>query len=99
MNTSEKTNLHSSTTLRSSIMTNSSTISLSKMSKSVNELSSKNQCLGRTIHNKFFMKIIKNEKNWSAKCLICDETVFVNIGVTSNVNRHVKINHRIEHNE
>ncbi|CAF4874282.1 unnamed protein product, partial [Rotaria magnacalcarata] len=77
----------------------SSTTSLSATPKSKNELSSKNEYFAKTVRDQFFRDIIKNEKNWSAKCAICEETVLDNIGVTSNVNRHVKRNHQTAYNE
>ena len=101
MNNSESSNSNSSTTLYSSITTTSSTPikSISATSKSTDELLANNQCLVKTVRDQFFTDVIKSEKNWSAKCLICEETVFDNISVTSNVNRHVKKNHQTEYNE
>ena len=101
MNNSESSNSNSSTTLYSSITTTSSTpiISISATSKSTEKLSANNQCLAKTVRDLFFIDIIKSEKIWSAKCLIYEETVFDSIGVTSNVNRHVKKNHQTEYNE
>ncbi|CAF2895039.1 unnamed protein product [Rotaria sp. Silwood2] len=101
MNNSESSNSNSSTTLYSSITTSSSTstTSLSATPKSTNELSPKNECFAKTARDQFFTDIIKNERNWSAKCIICEETVYDNIGVTSNANRHVKKNHQTEYNE
>ena len=101
MNSSESSNSNSSTTLYSSITTNLSTpiITISATSRSTDELSVNNQCLAKTVRDQFFTDIIKSEKNWSVKCLICEETVFDNIDVTSNVNRHVKKNHQTEYNE
>lgn len=92
MNDSESSNSTSSTT-------SSSTTSSSATSKSANELTSKSQGCARTVRDEFFTNITKNEKNWSAICSICNETVFDNIGVTSNVNRHVKKNHQVEYNQ
>ena len=52
--------------------------------------------IAKIARDQFFTSIIKNEKNWSAKCLLCSEVVLDNLGVTSNINRHVKVHHRIE---
>ncbi|CAF4060073.1 unnamed protein product [Rotaria sp. Silwood2] len=57
-------------------------------SKSNDEAISKEQHFSKTIRDQFFTNISKNEKNWSATCLICNEIVFDNVSVTSNVNRH-----------
>lgn len=76
-----------------------STTSSSATSKSTNDLKSKNQGRARTVRDEFFTSITKNEKNWSAICTICNETILDSIGVTSNVNRHVKKNHLVEYNQ
>ncbi|CAF1441196.1 unnamed protein product [Rotaria sordida] len=76
----------------------SSSISIST-SKSNDEATSKEQHFSKTIRDQFFTNISKNEKNWSATCLICNEIVLDNVGVTSNVNRHVKKKHQAEYTE
>ena len=49
--------------------------------------------------DQFFTHIIKNERNWSAKCLLCNEVILDNLGVTSNVNRHVTTRHKAAFDE
>ena len=88
-------NIESSNT--NSSISISSSISLTPKSKS--EAVSKTQRVGKSIRDDFFTNITKNDKNWSGKCLVCDNIVYDNIGVTSNVNRHVKTHHQTEYNE
>ncbi|CAF3244182.1 unnamed protein product [Rotaria sp. Silwood2] len=75
----------------------STSSSISSTPKSKSEATSKKQRVGKSVREDFFTNIAKNDKNWSAKCLLCDDTVYDNIGVTSNVNRHVKNHHQTEY--
>jgi hypothetical protein len=58
----------------------SSSLSISSTPKSKSEATSKKQRVGKSVRDDFFTNITKNDKNWSAKCLICDDTVYDNIG-------------------
>jgi hypothetical protein len=87
MNSSESSNTSSTISIASSI-------SICSTSKTTNEATPKKQRVAKTVRDEFFRNVIKNEKNWSATCLICDEIILDNIGVTSNVNRHMKNYHQ-----
>lgn len=39
------------------------------------------------------------DKNWSAKCLLCGKLQYDKKGVTSNIIRHIKTQHRKEHEQ
>ena len=73
-----------------------STVSSTSLESTATEVIPKKPRLAKTPRDQFFTIVTKNEKNWSAKCLLCAEVVLDSIGVTSNVNRHVKIHHRVE---
>ena len=60
------------------------------------EVTVRRYSIRKTARDQFFNGIVKNEKNWSAKCLLCGEVVLDNLGVTSNINRHVKTHHKTE---
>lgn len=74
----------------------SSTPPNSLESQGTNELVVKMQCVAKTARDQFFTTVNKREENWSAKCSPCGEVVTDTIGVTSNLNRHVKTRHRVE---
>ncbi len=82
-----------------STISSSSSVSISSTPKSKSAEASKKQRVGKSVRDNFFINVTKNETNWSAKCLICDDIVHDNIGVTSNVNRHVKTHHQTEYTE
>jgi hypothetical protein len=77
----------------------SSIISIPSPLRSTNQATPKKHDVTKTARDEFFTNITKNEKNWSAQCLLCNETILDNIGVTSNVNRHIKNRHKTEYAE
>ncbi|CAF1098972.1 unnamed protein product [Didymodactylos carnosus] len=86
-------NPNSPTPLSSTVQT-SSLISISPR-----EVTPKEHDVVKIACDKFFTNVTKYEKNWSAQCLLCEEVVFDNLGVTSNVNRHIKNRHKVEYAE
>lgn len=77
----------------------SSTLSTLSVSTSSCEIIPRKHNVAKTARDKFFTNILKYEKNWSAQCLLCDEVVLDNLGVTSIINRHVKIHHKTEYDK
>ncbi|CAF1511795.1 unnamed protein product [Adineta ricciae] len=55
--------------------------------------------IARTIRDEFYINIKSFEKNWSGECRVCHEVKYDNLGVTSNINRHVKSKHVKEYEE
>ncbi|CAF1482350.1 unnamed protein product [Rotaria magnacalcarata] len=53
----------------------------------------------KTIKNNFFINITKYETNWSGECILCKKIQYDSIGVTSNMNRHVKSQHKTAYHE
>jgi hypothetical protein len=53
----------------------------------------------KTIRDKFYSNIKFYETNWSGECILCHKTKYDKKGVTSNINRHIKTQHRKEYDE
>ncbi|CAF3794554.1 unnamed protein product [Rotaria sp. Silwood1] len=53
----------------------------------------------KTIRNKFYSNIIFYEKKWSATCTLCGKIQYDSKGVTSNINRHIKTQHKKEYEQ
>jgi hypothetical protein len=53
----------------------------------------------KTIRNKFYSNIKNYEKKWSATCTLCSKIQYDSKGVTSNINRHIKAQHKKEYEE
>lgn len=52
-----------------------------------------NDNIPKTVRDKFFLNIKTFEKNWSGECVLCHEIKYDKLGVTSNINRHVRTKH------
>ena len=53
----------------------------------------------KTIRDKFYSDIVVHDKNWSAKCILCDKLQYDNKGVSSNIIRHIKNQHKKEYEQ
>jgi hypothetical protein len=53
----------------------------------------------KTIRNKFYSNVNNYEKKWSAICTLCNKVQYDSKGVTSNMNRHIKTQHKKEYEE
>ena len=54
----------------------------------------------KTIRNKFYSNInIYEKKKWSVACILCRKTQYNTKGVISNINRHIKTQHKRKYEE
>ncbi|CAF3089987.1 unnamed protein product [Rotaria socialis] len=53
----------------------------------------------KTIRDKFYANIAKYDTKWSAECILCKKVQYDSKGVTSNMNRHIKSQHKAAYQE